>query len=165
ELRLVAERFHRARLVGDVLGLAQRAQQHGVPEHLRRLRPPQAVARLGRGDALLVVRALQRVGDGNGEDSTDFVSPRLVDQAAQLGRTRQGRTASWTSIQSLGSTRLAAAMIPFSTLSRRLTPPQYSGASRAPKALQSCLRYSVSPGASTTKTISTSGVASRRAIE
>jgi len=39
---------------------------------------------------MLVVPRLQGVGDGNGEDSTDFVSPRLVDQAAQLERTQAG---------------------------------------------------------------------------
>src|SRR5262249_20210245 len=63
-----------------------------------------------------------------------------------------------------GSTALAAATRPLSTLSLRVAPPQYRGAMRSLKSLQSCSRNSVSPGASTTNTTSISGAASSLSI-
>ena len=48
EPRPQAERLDRGRLVGHHRGAAERAQQRPVAEHLRRLREPQPLARLGR---------------------------------------------------------------------------------------------------------------------
>ena len=63
------------------------------------------------------------------ETGTASIPPTSSFPASWISRSnsvlpRQGRAASCTSIQSFGSTALAAATSPFSTLSRRLAPPQ-----------------------------------------
>src|SRR5688500_11103750 len=78
--RVVAHRFHGLRLVGGVGLLLEAAAQQAVAEHLRRLRAPQVEARDRRGDALVLVRALQRVREGHREESPDRVVADLVEE-------------------------------------------------------------------------------------
>ena len=72
QARTQAGGLDRARLVGDVLGVLERAAQHHVTEHLRRLRLPQAVARHGLEDVAAFVRALERVGHRHREQAADL---------------------------------------------------------------------------------------------
>ena len=67
QTRTQASGLHRARLIGDLGGVLERAAQHDVAEQLRSLRLPQTVARHGGGDAVIVISTFQGVGDGHGE--------------------------------------------------------------------------------------------------
>src|SRR5882724_5933387 len=84
ESRLAAERLDRSGLVGDVRRVAQGFQQQAVTEHLRRLRLPQMVAGLRLQYPILLVGALQGIGDRNRQDAPDLVAAGAVDETPQL---------------------------------------------------------------------------------
>jgi hypothetical protein len=77
---LQSERFDCSPLSVHAPVQRQCAAQHAVPEHLRRLRAPQALARFRPHDAPLVIDALQRVGHGQREEPADVVDCELALQ-------------------------------------------------------------------------------------
>ncbi len=85
--RLDAERLDRLRLVEELrdIGPPQRVVEDRIAEHLRRLRAPQPVPRLGRGRAQpgADLGALQRVAQRHGEKSADRLVLELVQQPVQ----------------------------------------------------------------------------------
>ncbi len=74
------------RLVGRNRGVrgAQRLDQQAVAEHLRRLREPQVVARLGMRDAQVAIGALQRVRQRNRQQPAGVIRIELPEQAVEL---------------------------------------------------------------------------------
>ena len=68
----------------------QRFRQQSGAEHLRRLRLPQAFARLGVGDALLGIGALQRVRHRHRQNAAHRVVAQFADHARQQMRRQTG---------------------------------------------------------------------------
>lgn len=95
DARRMARPFDRARLVGQVVPFALRAQdsvaQHADAKHLRRLRLPQRVARLGARDRVAARRhALERIGDRQREDAAHRIVLQRRDQRADQRRRDAG---------------------------------------------------------------------------
>ncbi|KAG0191785.1 hypothetical protein DFQ28_010996 [Apophysomyces sp. BC1034] len=102
DLRCVAQPLERGGLVGyrvaQGVGLRERVAQHADAKHLRGLRLPQVLARLGRADArwrtavaagraLRRANPLERVGHWQRDDATDWiVAHRRHQRAYQLWR-------------------------------------------------------------------------------
>jgi len=86
EPRLQAEALDRARFIGHGRGIrrAQRLDQQPVAEHLRRLREPQIVARLGCRHAQVAVGAFQRVRDRHRQQPSGIVLLELSQEAIEL---------------------------------------------------------------------------------
>ena len=82
QTRLPSCRFKRARFVGDGGISGKGFPQQSVAEHLRRLRLPQAFARLRIHDTLVSIGALQGIGHRHGKQATNrIVAQRQVDDA------------------------------------------------------------------------------------
>ena len=65
-------------------GQRERAAQDFVAEHLRRLRAPQRLARLGPDDARVVAQSLQRIRHRHGEEATDVVILERLPKAQRF---------------------------------------------------------------------------------
>ena len=86
----MTEPFDGARFVGEIVAVLARAldrvAQHAEPEHLRRLRLPQAVARFRARDAPFRVRvafgfdALQRIRNRQRQNAADRVVLQFADE-------------------------------------------------------------------------------------
>src|SRR5438105_9657498 len=78
--RVVADRLHRLGLVGRGGLVLEPTAQQPVAEHLRRLRAPQVQARDGGGDTLVLVGALQRIGERHREEPAHLIILELVQE-------------------------------------------------------------------------------------
>ena len=125
------QRFDRLRLVGrrERAGPRERAAQHAVAEHLRRLRLPEPDAVLGAQRRAPASRD-PRASACRRPESRAGRRPRRrrarSRAAAALRVGTQGRAASCTSTQSSSSQRAASARSALATVSAREAPPQRS---------------------------------------
>src|SRR5258708_5253139 len=92
KLRFVPERLDCSRLIGCLRQVAgtQRAQQHLVAEHLRRLCLPESGAGLGTHRTPIAARALERIGNRDRQQSARTIFADFLDQPIQHLRTKTG---------------------------------------------------------------------------
>ena len=74
-----------AGFVSYIAAFFQGGAEQAVAEHLRRLRLPQAIARLGGGHALFGIRPLQRVGYRHRENAANRVLRQVHEQRIEHG--------------------------------------------------------------------------------